>query len=303
MRSKIIANQHDLNAIQESWFIQNVIFSGLPFDIGFQSPAINNTVIYLELNEISSELISMLRGANQSIVLYHMGDELGKMKTDHYQLCDLVIRNYFFSQKFNNDPDQKLVWAPCGYKTGVGPRGPSQVKTVLERNFIATFLGWIGNVNSYGDERKNFSSATLPCGENIFVIPSDGFGKGLNIGLYSATMESSVFAPCPAGNSPETIRLYDALELGCIPISLKHEFMFSDKALAEFGYPPFAFLNSWDDLPNFLEKIRDQLIHNVNEIQDWQTKCLLWWTNYKTSFQKKIATRIDLISSYSQSKI
>ena len=79
--------------------------------------------------------------------------------------------------------------------------------------------------------------------------------------------------------------------------------MFSDKALAEFGYPPFAFLNSWDDLPNFLEKIRDQLIHNVNEIQDWQTKCLLWWTNYKTSFQKKIATRIDLISSYSQSKI
>lgn len=298
MRSKIIANQHDLNAIQESWFIQNVIFSGLPIDIGFQSPASNNKIIYLELNEISGELISMLREAKQSIILYHMGDELGKMKTDHYQLCDLVIRNYFFPQQFNNDLDQKIVWAPCGYKTGIGPRDHSRVKVVLERNFIATFLGWIGNANSYGDERKRFSDATLSCGENIFFMPSDGFGKGLNVGLYSATMESSVFAPCPAGNSPETIRLYDALELGCIPISLKHEFIFSDRGLAEFGHPPFAFLNSWDELPNFLEKMRDQLVNNVNEVQAWQAKCLLWWTNYKISFQKKIAARIELINPY-----
>lgn len=295
MRSKIIANQHDLNAIQESWFIQNITFSGAPIDVGFQSPASNGKIIYLELNEISGELISILREAGQLIVLYHMGDEFGKMNTQHYHLCDLVMRNYFFPDKFKNF-DDRLLWAPCGFKTGIGPRSSTQIKTVLERNFIATFLGWIGNANSYGNERVHFSNAALSCGENIFLIPSDGFGKGLNISLYSATMESSVFAPCPAGNSPETIRLYDALELGCIPVSLKHEFIFSDQALSEFGPPPFAFLNSWDELPKFLEEMRGRLISNVDEIQDWQTKCLFWWTNFKNSFQQKVASRIDSIN-------
>lgn len=291
MRAKIIANQHDLNAIQESWFIQNITFSGLPFDVGFQSPAPNNKIVYLELNEISKELISILRNAKQSIILYHMGDEQGSMNANCYELCDLVIRNYFFADKFTN----KVLWAPCGYKTGVGPRDPKNVKVILERNFVATFSGWIGNANSYADERLKFFEASNFCGENLFLVSTEGFGKGLNIGLYSATMESAVFAPCPAGNSPETIRLYDALELGCIPITLRHDYIFSELALGEFGQPPFAFLNSWDELPVFLEKMRDQLINNLEEIQNWQSACLLWWTNYKQKLQEKILSRIDSI--------
>lgn len=297
MRSKIIANQHDLNAIQESWFIQNVTFSGAPIDIGFQAPALNGKIIYLELNEISAELISLLRDAGQSIILYHMGDERGVMRTDCYQLCDLVIRNYYFQDKFSENCRDHLIWAPCGFKTGIGPRPATQVKTVLERSYVASFLGWLGNVNSYGDERKKFSGVASSCGENIFVIPSDAFGKGLNVGLYSATMESSVFAPCPAGNSPETIRLYDALELGCIPISLKHEYIFAKNALGEFGDPPIVLLNSWDELPIFLERARGRLINNLNEIQEWQTKCLNWWTSYKSRFQQKISNRINLIKT------
>jgi hypothetical protein len=207
-------------------------------------------------------------------------------------------RVFFFSSIFsgNNDnatsllsPNMMICEEEGGWKRSGG------LGDILSGT-IATFLGWIGNANSYGNERVHFSNAALSCGENIFLIPSDGFGKGLNISLYSATMESSVFAPCPAGNSPETIRLYDALELGCIPVSLKHEFIFSDQALSEFGPPPFAFLNSWDELPKFLEEMRGRLISDVDEIQDWQTKCLFWWTNFKNSFQQKVASRIDSIN-------
>ncbi|WP_162785536.1 exostosin family protein [Polynucleobacter necessarius] len=51
-------------------------------------------------------------------------------------------------------------------------------------------------------------------------MPSHGFVGGYNVGLYSTIMEDSIFAPCPSGNKSETIRLYDALELGCILIFL-----------------------------------------------------------------------------------
>jgi hypothetical protein len=106
-------------------------------------------------------------------------------------------------------------------------------------------------------------------------------------------MEDSIFAPCPAGNNPETIRLYDALELGCIPISLSHDFLLSKDALASFGPVPFPLLGSWSELPQFLVEMKEKLISNPNEIFELQQRCIDWWSSFKMSMQKKIANRID----------
>ena len=72
----IIGNPHDLNAIQELWFIQNSLFSGAPVFIGFDPGRLKNQrVVYLELNEINAELIERLRNDGNKVILYHMGDE------------------------------------------------------------------------------------------------------------------------------------------------------------------------------------------------------------------------------------
>jgi hypothetical protein len=103
MKPTIIGNAHDLNAVQETWFIQNILFSGSIINIGYSPELLNDqAIIYLELNEISGELIQHLRLNKKKIVLYHMADEHGRMNRAQYQNCDLVIRNYFFEEIITN---------------------------------------------------------------------------------------------------------------------------------------------------------------------------------------------------------
>lgn len=109
-------------------------------------------------------------------------------------------------------------------------------------------------------------------------------------------MEESIFAPCPAGNSPETIRLYDALELGCIPISLHHDFLISDKTLAAVGGPPFPLLENWDELPLFLNEMSNLFKGDRDKIEQIQIRSVNWWVNYKNFISDKIFNKINELS-------
>jgi hypothetical protein len=61
-------------------------------------------------------------------------------------------------------------------------------------------------------------------------------------------MANSKFALVPGGKSAETIRLYDALEHGAIPICLESDFPFSSDALGSIGTPPLVQLDGWSSL-------------------------------------------------------
>ena len=294
---QILSNPDSLNGALETWFIQNNLFEGAPYALGIDLANTKNIkVIYLELGEVNIDLIRAIKSTGNTVILYHMGDELANKNIEAYLECDFIIRNYYFSH-IQNDPrfTEKMSWAPNGFRTGVGPRAVSQLKNALDRGCIAAFLGWLNNSNSYQNERNSFVEAAKLCGENLFVLASNGFSSGYNVGLYSAVMEDSIFAPCPAGNSPETIRLYDALELGCIPISLPHAFLSADDALAAIGPVPFPILASWSDLPSFLDRMKSVVISNPDEIATLQAKTIHWWSSYKEFIQTKISARIDLL--------
>jgi hypothetical protein len=327
---QIISSPKTLNAILESGFVQNVLFQGAPYSTEFDpKKSTGSTIIYLELYEINLELIKAIKAAGKNLVLYHMGDELGDKNIAAYANCDLIIRNYFFPEILNRSEfANKILWAPNGCKTGVGPRATNTLQEVSSRQFLACFLGWLSNTASFNGERSLFSEAVSAwggakkrriknvrnwlahylnlskeyltftrvapsCKTDLHLLSSSGFSNGYNVGLYSATMEDSVFAPCPAGNSPETIRLYDALECGCIPVTLEHEFMDSPQALGELGLPPFCFLKSWNEFPKFLALMKQKMLTSPEEIQQMQTRCIVWWDSYKTHISQKIAARIE----------
>jgi hypothetical protein len=294
---KIISTPDSLNGALETWFISNVLFSGEPFSLGFHSENLDAThLVYLELVEMNIDLIQYVKSLGKKVALYHMGDERADKNISAYAECDLVIRNYYFSSIINsNYLAGKVMWAPNGFRTGVGPRATGDLKKAHYRQSLASFLGWINNPDSFNNERASFVDPAKGCGENLYVLPSNGFAGGYNVGLYSAIMEDSIFAPCPAGNSPETIRLYDALELGCIPISLSHEFLLSKDALALIGPVPFPMLNSWAELPEFLGRAKSDALSNPDAILELQKKCIYWWESYKLAIQKKIYDRIQAI--------
>ncbi|MBU3576749.1 glycosyltransferase family 47 protein [Polynucleobacter sp. UK-Kesae-W10] len=292
---QIISTPDSLNGALETWFIQNDLFAGVPYALGFDPSKVEaSTVIYLELIQINLDLIRHLKSLEKKVVLYHMGDERADKEISAYSECDLVIRNYFFDHILaKTGPAKNIMWAPNGFRTGVGPRAADKLKKASSRQSLAAFLGWINNAASFNQERVAFAQAASNCGENLFVLPSGGFAGGYNVGLYSAIMEDSIFAPCPAGNSPETIRLYDALETGSIPISLRHEFLVSTEALGLIGPVPFPILNSWNELPAYLQSMRQKLTSSPQELDDLQARCIAWWVDYKAAIQEKIALRIQ----------
>jgi hypothetical protein len=294
---QILSNPDSLNGALETWFIQNNLFDGAPYALGIDLANTKNTkLIYLELGEVNLDLIRAIKSCGNSMILYHMGDELANKNIEAYLECDLIVRNYYFSRILSDSRfKEKILWAPNGFRTGVGPRAVSDLKNAADRGCIAAFLGWLNNSNSYQNERNSFVEAAKLCGEKLFVLASNGFSGGYNVGLYSAVMEDSIFAPCPAGNSPETIRLYDALELGCIPISLPHAFLTSEDALASIGSVPFPILSSWAELPSFLDRIKSVAISNPDEIASLQAKTIRWWSSYKQFIQNKISSRINLL--------
>jgi hypothetical protein len=292
---QIISTPDSLNGALETWFVQNDLFGGAPYSLGLNPDLLgDSTVVYLELNQINLDLVRHIKSLGNKVVLYHMGGERLDKDISAYPECDLVVRNYYFSSIFHATKD-KILWAPNGFKTGVGPRDKTVLKLASQRQCLAAFLGWINNAASYNNERASFAGPASQCGENLYVMPSNGFAAGYNVGLYSAIMEDSIFAPCPAGNNPETIRLYDALELGCIPISLSHEFILSPDALALIGPAPFPILGKWAELPQFLEQMKAKALSNPVEILDLQQRCIHWWSDFKIAIQNKILKHISML--------
>lgn len=293
----IISAPDSLNGALETWFIQNELFNGAPYSLVVNPELLGVLpVVYLELNQINVDLIRHIKSLGKKVVLYHMGGEYLNKDISAYAECDLVIRNYYFSSIINpTNLGGRVMWAPNGFRTGVGPRQKQALKKTFERQSLASFLGWINNAASFNNERASFAGAAANCGNSLYVMPSNGFAGGYNVGLYSAIMEDTVFAPCPSGNNPETIRLYDALELGCIPISLSHEFLISEDALGLIGAVPFPLLETWEGLPKFLEKMKGIAQSNPGEISALQEKCINWWAEYKQAIRQKISSRIQAL--------
>ncbi len=95
----------------------------------------------------------------------------------------------------------------------------------------------------------------------------------------------------PAGNSPETIRLYDALEAGAIPIMLKSAFVSAPGAL---NNPPFLLLDTWNDLPAAYAPYADAMAPDViATIEQQRQQVFNWWRDFKAAQQQKVRDLIE----------
>jgi hypothetical protein len=288
----LITSERTANQIMESWFVQNLVLQGLPLAWESEAASLSGaTVVYLEVGIPNLELVRSLAARGNKVVLFHMGDEAGtNFDRTCYLACDLVLRNYFFEQIFG-DPEigPRTIWVPNGFKSGVGPRRPDTLRKASRRRFLATFLGWIDNKTAFANERATFRDIALRHPDDVVLRATSHFGGGYNPGLYAMGMEHSIFAPCPAGNSPETIRLYDALELGCIPVSLGHAFLTARLALAD---PPFPILSAWAEFPALMARMRVLRDTQPAALDALQATCVEWWSTVKAGVASRVAARL-----------
>jgi len=154
----------------------------------------------------------------KKIFLIHLGDEGGAEKKDLvYSLCEHIWRTFSLPM-FKNFKNVTSI--PIGYKC-------DPIKdniNILKRNYKWSFLG-----TTHGSSRYDLLNKHKNITPNFINLTENFSGKkSMDTNDYYKILNNSIFAPIPHGYfHPETYRLYEALEAGCIPI-IENPFHFFD---------------------------------------------------------------------------
>jgi hypothetical protein len=170
----------------------------------------------------------------------------------YYAKYDLVIKQYYYLpfQQYST----YLPLGPQDYHKLVHSRRQYGVRPINQRSHLCMFSGRFYYTTRTPEHRERDEIRRL-IDESIFpcmVIPSQDDiygGPQMSHDRYISMMADAIFIPCPAGSAPETFRLYEALELGSIPILGKPRD--SVNFLSEWTDYPGPILSSWSQLNEY----------------------------------------------------
>tara|TARA_Y100000590_G_scaffold364063_1_gene422094 strand:+ start:600 stop:1481 length:882 start_codon:yes stop_codon:yes gene_type:complete len=221
--------------------------------------------------ENKSEFYNKLKLVCSKIFLIHLGDEIGtKNVTPVYNVCNYIWRTFCFNKYFENN---KIECIPLGYKSGV-----LEIQN-KGRKYKWAFIGTPHKSSrhdllfQFSEIKPFFSHKTKKFNEKIIPVNE-----------MTEILASTEFIPCPNGFAhPETYRLYEALECGCIPI-VENTYKYYDRL---FPNNPFLKIEKWSEAKSILKKWTNK------QIETKQNECKAWWNNYKIKLQNSIKSKVN----------
>ena len=221
--------------------------------------------------EKKNQFYSRLRLVCSKMFLIHLGDEGGSKNLEQvYGNFDYIWRTFCSSRYFENN---KIKCIPLGYKSGVLD------KKIEKRKYKWAFVG-TPHKSSRHDLLFQFSEI-----KPFFSHKTEKFNaKIISADEMAEVLSSTIFMPCPNGFvHPETYRLYEALECGCIPI-VENTYKYYDRL---FPGNPFIKVNIWSEAKPILKG------WDSGQIKKKQEECESWWKSYKTELQNLIKNRVS----------
>lgn len=164
---------------------------------------------------------------------------------------------------------------------------PSEVK-VKPKNRIYdwAFMGNDGHI------RRHQAIEKMRKMHNGYLLTTNQFGSGLERNNYLDIMSQSKFIPCPGGPvTPDTFRIWEALECGCIPI-----------VDSQSGIVPFG-VGYWEKI---FGDVLFPIIHDWNSLEDvikdvdWETeqpKIMEWWKNKKQKIREDFLQQFNYLQN------
>jgi len=216
------------------------------------------------------DFYNKLKTTCSKIILFHLGDETSIHDlTQVYDKCNYVLRSFCSNKYFKNE---KVKCIPIGYKSGI------KDQQIRNRKYKWAFTG-TPHKSSRHDLLFQFNSI-----KPFFCHKTEKFNKKIiSVEKMSKILSTTIFIPCPNGfYHPETYRLYEALQCGCIPI-VEDTYKYYDRL---FPGNPFIKVGKWIDAKPIIND------WNENDIAKKKTECITWWKNYKIDLQKLIKNEI-----------
>jgi hypothetical protein len=175
------------------------------------------------------------------------------------------------------------------------PEGTRQVLADCEQEAhdrpIDVFFA--GQVTHERREAALAAMADLDDTLEVGVQRTDGFLQGMGREEYLQLLAATKIAPCPAGAlTPDTFRLYEALEAGCVPIADDHtadpDYPIGYWNLV-YGAVPFPTICDWADLDKEVAAI----------LADWpwhSARCSSWWQQRKRTERLRLLADIESLT-------
>ena len=206
------------------------------------------------------------------IFLIHLGDETGEYELSTvYQNCKHVWRTFCSNKYFKND---KVTCIPIGYKSGVLNTNKDN------RKYKWAFVGTPHKSSrhdllfQFSDIKPSFCHKTKKFDQKIISVDE-----------MTEVLCATEFLPCPNGFfHPETYRVYEALECGCIPI-VENAYKYYDRL---FPSNPFLKVDMWSEAKPIVKGWEQDQIKKKRE------ECKNWWNDLKNKLQKTIKEKITL---------
>ena len=218
------------------------------------------------------KLYTKLKTICRKMFLIHLGDESGIYDLSLvYNKFNVVWRSFCSNRYFNNN---KVRCLPIGYKSGTVFK-----KEAGERKYKWAFIGTPHKSSRHdllfqlSDIEPSFSYKTKKFNEKIIEVDE-----------MSSILSSTEFIPSPNGFvHPETYRVYEALECGCIPI-VEKAYKYYDRLLPN---NPFIKVDKWIEAKHVI------IEWNNIQIKQKRAECKIWWNQYKNQLQEFIKIKIN----------
>ena len=244
---------------------------------------------------------SQLEDGEGAIVTLPLEDNkyrIDQLNTDISKLPWVLViltQNEYAAQQYREikHPNMKLWLQSCG-KDDIADKFlgfgyPAIVENYYKPSPTGRDNKWFFSGQITHMRRKQAAEVLKNRTDGLF-IGTAGFNDGLEYPEYIAAMARSKLVICPAGpETPDTFRLYEALESGCIPIVDMQDGRGNDRK--DYWYKvfgkgfPLAMVDSWysiDDVMNLELLNYDTRKVEINK----------WWINYKISFKEELLSTV-----------
>ena len=257
--------------------ILDFLFDGCPYEEVDSIPEEEFAIVVIparshfkKVKEVNRELSNV-----KNCMLFLMGDEEGSFPLEKIKHPNIKI----WVQNPKPELSDEYSKLGCGY-----PPKITEARKLTNKSLDWFFAGQ----NTH--ERREQCIDKLTHMDNGCLLETKGFTEGLEQEIYYSTMSKSKVVPCPSGpETVDTFRLYEALELGCIPIAdsqtPKEDWSGFWEWLFE-GPAPFPIVSDYDSLPGYIEECAKQYPVLNNRIQ-------AWWQRYKVNLVREIHKNIS----------
>ena len=153
----------------------------------------------------------------------------------------------------------------------------------MNKKYVWSFAGEVHEASS----RAQMIDALKKIDGEYFCKINDGWESKGNLSTqeYKQLLRDSIFVPCPRGNdSVDSFRLYEALEVGSIPVVERDEYwndLFGDDH-------PLIQVSDWSKAAKDIEILSDE----PDWLNNYSNRLSSWWNEYKNDLKRKIRTTV-----------